>query len=79
MTLQEAIKILEQLSIPPEIIFHSDDIKAAKLGILALKRWKERHDRCPDDINFLLPGETETEPQPTREEVKKYMADRAST
>jgi len=58
MTLQEAIKLLTQLSEPPEIIFHADDIKAVKLGIEALKYVYSQYDPDHQMMRRPLPGET---------------------
>lgn len=59
MNLEKAIELLQQDLDDPGSVDISDLNKAQELGIEALKRWKERHDRCPNDINFLLPTETE--------------------
>lgn len=58
MKLAKAIEILKHTPIQ---VVCGDDLKygeARKLGIEAMKRWQQRHDQCPDDVNFLLPGET---------------------
>jgi len=58
MTLKKAIEILQHENYLDPNLETPDIISALILGIEGLNRWKERHDRCPDDINFLLPGET---------------------
>lgn len=58
MTLEKAIELLSSHGLKPKTAKWQDYLDAAQLGVEAMKRWKERHGRCPDDINFLLPGET---------------------
>ena len=53
------------------------EAKCLQLGLEALKRVKEcRYPAYPDFMK-LLPSETEPEPQPTRDEVRKYMNERS--
>lgn len=61
MKLEKATEILDHYKRYGAECTHPDLSDAIELGNKALKRWKERHDRCPDDINFLLPGETTEE------------------
>ena len=58
MKINQAIKILFQLTETEAIHCHPDNVKAIKLGMEALNRLKTmRHDNITDAV-FYLPGET---------------------
>jgi len=59
MTLDKAIEILNRVEPDSRPFDYEEEKEAIRLGIEALKAWKERRENYPMLNTYRLPGETE--------------------
>jgi len=59
MTLDEAIEILNRVEPDSRPFDYEEEKEAIRLGMEALKAWKERRENYPMLNTYRLPGETE--------------------
>ena len=59
MTLDKAIEILNSVEPDSRPFDYEEEKEAIRLGIEALKAWKERRENYPMLNTYRLPGETE--------------------
>jgi len=58
MTIDKAIELLDQDTSGVDFVNYSKLVDAEKLGIEALKAWREHRKAMSHPKNWLLPGET---------------------
>lgn len=76
MTLEKAIEQLSRGTLQNRSTANKLLREAMRLGIEAMRRILFLRGYSMTQVDTKLPGETEPEPQPTRDEVKRYMDER---